>query len=541
MIMNNNLMEALNDCSENNSLNQYEGPWTFTQAAHLLRRATLGTDLNKLNKALELGMEKSVDLLLENIDTPQPPLNYDYNNDTNVPIGASWIDAPFHAANNYMTRSFRAWNAGRQLSNEFNIREKMVMFWHNHFVIEAQTVNDPRYQYRYISLFYDNPTGNFKDLVDKVTIDPAMLRYLNGNQNRRQSPNENYARELFELFTLGKGALAGPGDYTTFTEEDVRAAARVLTGWQDAGYRNQNTSVISVNFNNNRHDTGSKQFSHRFANAVITNEGPLEYKKLIDIIFLKPETAEFICRKIYRWFVYYKIDEQVESNVVKSLAAELKSANFEIKPVLRKLLMSQHFYDVQLYGCIIKSPIEFISNIGSVLKIRPNNNSLLQQYRLWFSLAQTQRNLQMEYFNAPDVAGWKPYYQEPGYNQLWINPVSIQSRSAAVLRLVLNENNGVNFIGTYDVIPLIDSFSNPYDINDILFELNAVMVPYPFTEMQISAIKEVILPGLPDYEWTLEYELHKSNPNNVQIRRSLEQKFRSMLAYIMQMPEYQLS
>jgi uncharacterized protein (DUF1800 family) len=531
----------ITDCAETNSLCPYEGPWSVVQAAHLLRRTTFGLDHSKLYQALQLGMEKSVDKLLEDLPFPELPVNYDYNSDANVPIGSTWVEAPFHTANGYMSRSFRAWNVGRQLANEFNIREKMVMFWHNHFVIEAQPVNDPRYQYRNISIFMEHPLGNFKDMVDRVTVDPAMLRYLNGNQNRRQSPNENYARELFELFTLGKGQLAGPGDYTTFTEEDVRAAARVLTGWQDIGYRNQNTGNITVNYVNNRHDTGIKQFSHRFGNAVINNEGNQEYKRLIDLIFTKEETAEFICRKLYRWFVYYKIDEQIDSQIIKVMAANLRAANFEIKPVIRKLLMSQHFFDTQLSGCLVKNPIEFITHMASLLKIRPTNNTLLQQYRLWFSIAQTQRNLQMEYFNAPDVAGWKPYYQEPGYNQLWINPVSIQSRAAAVIRIVLNENNGVNFTGTYDVIPLIDSLSNPFDINDILAELNSLMMSYPFTDPQLLAIKEVILPGLPDYEWTLEYELHKQQPNNVQIRRSLEQKFRSMLVYMMQMPEYQLS
>lgn len=539
-IMRSEELETINDCAETISLRPYQGPWTAVQAAHLLRRATFGVDKVKLQTAIDLGLEGAVDKLLEDLSFPELPLNYDYALDPNVPVGDTWVNAPFYGANGYMSRSFRAWIVGRQLSNEFNLREKMVLFWHNHFVVESRDVNDPRYLFRYIKIFIENPFGSFRDLVEKVTLDPAMLRYLNGNQNRRQSPNENFARELFELFTLGKGELAGPGDYTTFTEDDVRAAARVLTGWQDVGYRNSQTFNISVNYVNNRHDTGSKQFSHRFGNAIINNEGNQEYKRLIDLIFRKSETAEFICRKLYRWFVYYKIDETIESEIIQELAADLRAADYSIKPVLKKLLSSQHFYDAQLRGCMAKSPVEFISHMVSLIKLRPNNTTLLQQYRFWLSIAQLQRSMQMEYFNAPDVAGWKAYYQEPTFNQLWINPVSIQNRAEVVTRIVLDEKNGINFNGTYDVIPLIDSFSNPFDINEILDELNRLILPYPFTESQKKAIKEVVLPGLPDYEWTLEYELYKNNPDNVQVKRSLEQKFRMMLWYIMQMPEYQL-
>ncbi|MBK9745017.1 MAG: DUF1800 family protein [Saprospiraceae bacterium] len=117
------------------------------------------------------------------------------------------------------------------LKGDANIREKMTMFWHNHFV--TADINDPRYNYIYISLLRKNALGNFKQLTKDITIDPAMLNYLNGRDNTGQAPNENYARELMELFTLWQSPLAGPGDYTTYTEDDIKEMARVLTGWID--------------------------------------------------------------------------------------------------------------------------------------------------------------------------------------------------------------------------------------------------------------------------------------------------------------------
>ena len=133
------------------------------------------------------------------------------------------------------TNSLKAWNFNTLVESGVNIREKLVLFWHNHFAIQISVARDPNFAYHYSKLLRDSSLGNFKDLVGKITIDSWMLDYLNGHTNRLNSPNENYARELFELFTIGKGDLAGPGDYTTFTETDVVEAAKVLTGWRYFG------------------------------------------------------------------------------------------------------------------------------------------------------------------------------------------------------------------------------------------------------------------------------------------------------------------
>ena len=294
----------------NSGLDPYTGTWEYEQAAHLLRRTTYGPTYGQIKDAVQSGMEAVVAQLLTVSPMPAPPLNYDNDQDPNVAIGDTWIDAPYSLTVNlkgYRRRSLAGWTMELMAIEELSVREKMTLFWHNHFVIAD--INDPKFVYKYITLLRENALGNFRDLVKKVTIDPSMLRYLNGNQNTKVAPNENYARELMELFTLGKGELAGPGDYTTFTEDDVVAMARVLTGWRDVGFNTVEFIPVDSVFVLNRHDTDPKQLSHRFDNVIINNNNDQEYADLIDIIFQKDEVSKFICRKLYRWFVYYNIDD----------------------------------------------------------------------------------------------------------------------------------------------------------------------------------------------------------------------------------------
>ena len=359
----------------NSGLDPYTGTWGYEQAAHLLRRTTYGPTYSRIKDAEQNGMENVVTQLLTVDPLPAPPLNYDNDEDPNVAIGETWIDAPYLQTSNlqnYRRRSLSGWTMGLMANEGVSITEKMVLFWHNHFV--TADINDPKFIYKYITLLRENALGNFKDLVKKVTIDPAMLRYLNGNENSKIAPNENYARELMELFTLGKGELAGPGDYTTYTEDDVVAVAKVLTGWRDVGYFTLEFNPVDSVFVPNRHDTDPKQLSNRFDDVIINNNNELEYSDLIDIIFQKEEVSKFICRKLYRWFVYYNIEDDVELNVIVPMAQILVDNNFEISPVLEALFRSEHFYDVENYGCMIKNPMDFTMAMINQFEVQISND-----------------------------------------------------------------------------------------------------------------------------------------------------------------------
>jgi len=530
-------IQSLEECATG-SIEQYSGPWGVRQAAHLLRRTVYGANLSQITEMASLDVGTAVDLLLAELAMPEGPQNYDFESDPNVSVGQSWVNAPFYALNNYQFRSMNAWTAGRMLSGELNLREKMVLFWHNHFPVGD--ILDARFLYRYNSTLRRFALGNFKQLTKEITVDPAMLRYLNGNQNTRNAPNENYARELLELFTVGKGDLAGPGDYTTFTEADVTAMAKCLTGWRDVGYRSALIGTIGNQFRAGQHDTTQKQLSHRFGGAIIPNAGQDEYANLIDVVFQSPHVALHICRKLYRYFVYYQIDDQVETHIIRPMAEAFEASGFDIKEPLSLLLKSEHFFDIENEGCIIKNPWEFLTNVIVPFNLRPNPD-LASTYRFWLAVFQYASLLQMQFYAPPDVAGWKAYYQSPSYYQLWLSSVSIilrQNLTSAILAAGVN-TGGIRI--DINVLDLINGLPDPFDVNEVLKSIQTMTLPKSFSDNQLAVIKDILIPGLPDYEWTIEYNLYLENPNNVIIRRALEAKIRAMLNYLFKMPEYQLS
>jgi uncharacterized protein (DUF1800 family) len=524
------------------SLLPYSGSWTTQQAAHLLRRTTFGPSISQIQQATQIGLDNTIALLFNPQPLPEPPLNPNNQNDPNVPVGDTWINAPYLATVNlqgYRNTSLRAWNFSLILSEGISIRGKMTLFWHNHFAIN--NINDPKFVYKYITLLRSSALGNFRQLVKEVTIDPAMLRFLNGNQNTRNAPNENYARELLELFTLGKGPAVGPGDYTTFTEQDVLQIARVLTGWRDRGFNSvvAGTPVESF-FLNSAHDTGTKQLSHRFNNAAVTNQGADEYAFLIDLIFQKEEVAYFIARKLYRWFVYYVIDEPTEAMVIEPMAQLLINNNYEIRPALEALLRSEHFFDSLNKGPMIKNPLDFVA--GTLKQFNITFSPLLnRKYNAWNSLFRLTIPMQMEYFNPPDVAGWKAYYQEPVFYRTWINSATLAPRMAFVRQLATTGYVYNTVRHVINVLELVESLSDPTDPNTLIGDLAAWLYPQALSAGQLAYLKEVLIPGLPDYEWTIEYNDYLSNPADAELRMAVESKLRDLMVAMLSMPEYHLS
>jgi uncharacterized protein (DUF1800 family) len=526
----------------NTAFEAYTGEWTFELAAHLLKRTTLGPTRQTIQESVALGMEQTVEQLFEEQPLPEPPLNYDNDQDPNVPIGETWIHAVNLRNTNlrpYRHRSLRAWMIGQMLQEGISIREKLTLFWHNHFAIN--NIQEPRYLYVYISLLRENAWGNFKQLVKDITIDPSMLRFLNGRQNSLRAPNENYARELLELFSIGKGELAGPGDYSTFTEDDVREIARALTGWVDTGYNGRDPDVpVGAQFVPARHDEGAKQLSHRFNDAVIENAGAAEYANVVDIIFQQDEVARHICRKLYRWFVFYQIDDIIESDVIEPMAQVLIANNYEIRPALIALLQSQHFHDFAMRGAMIKNPVDFTISTFKQLDFAFSED-LEQKYHTWYRIFIHMRLQQMELFNLPEVAGWKAYYQEPLFYRTWINATTFPIRMALTDQA---STRGFTIRGhhlEFQALDLVNNLDNPSDINALLNDLIVLLFPMTITDDQIAALKEILIPGLPDFEWTVEYLKYQEDPEDPELKRIIDAKIRLLIQAMLSMAEFYLS
>jgi len=434
-------------------LTAYMGPWTIREASHLLRRTTFGPNQAMIEEALTLGRAGTVKMLFDKTVPSPPPVRYTLDEaipgvdiypvlkDPDVAFGETWVNEPpykDYGDDNFLRQilssrqtSMFAWNVINKFKSELNLMPKLWCFWHNHFVVADFTL--PLEMYQYARLIEDHAKGNFRQFTKDMTINVSMLRYLNGNENTKRAPNENYARELLELFTVGKGELAGPGDYSTFTESDVIEIAKILTGWQINGA--QLRQKLEAIFVRSRHDRTNKTLSHRFDNAVITNADDQEYAQLIDVIFQQDAVALHICRKLYRYFLNYEITAKVEEDVIGPMAQILVANDYEIEPALTALLSSNHFYGEEAIGCMIKNPYDYIVSATKGLNFGLSNEVSPDHFfsTIYYIIAGEQG---MQPFFHLDVAGWKAYYQEPLYYRHWINTVFLPRRNNIAKSLI---------------------------------------------------------------------------------------------------------
>lgn len=551
-------------------LEKYTGPWTSTEAAHLLRRATFGASLQVIQTAVNDGLNATIQKLIHTqLPSAEPgPLNhlpdFDPTTDPFVPKGQPWAakvdgqwkvtgyktgDTNLGAILQYRKASLRSWVIENLLREGISVREKMTLFWHNHFVTSG--ISDPILEFRYFSTLRENALGNFRELTKLMTIDPAMLIYLNGNENTSSAPNENYARELLELFTIGKGPLIASGDYSHYTEQDIQESARILTGWRlnllalysPVVYFDNNV----VRFLSSNHDHGIKKLSYHFGEATFSDAAGNEYAQLVDTIFHQRTCAEFLARKLYRWFLYYEITASAEQNVIQPLATLIFDSNYDIKPALEALLGSEHFFEAQSMGPLIKNPLDFVLSALKMFSVQlpadvPTRYSLL--YDLFFS----DRNryglsgMQMLYFGIPEVAGWKAFYQEPAYNRFWINAATLNARTE-FLRTVASGKDAAGNPSPYalDVLQVAAQMPNALQPGALIAGLSDLMYPQHLDPEQLDALRAILLPGLPDFEWSVEYGDFLANPHDQALRDAVETKLRRLMEAMLSMPEFYLS
>lgn len=523
----------------NTGLSAFSPPLGNSEITHLLKRVLFGTKQSDISKFQGKTLDEILDLLLIPEPSPSPPIN-NYNDtnytDPNVALGATWVNSPLDGNNTTRRNtSFKSWWIGLMLNQGTSIHEKMILFWHNHFATETIDINDPRYSYKHHMLIRNLALGNFKTLVKEITLDPGMLRYLNGYLNNKTSPDENYARELQELFTLGKGPKSN------YTENDVKQAARVLTGYT------VNSTTISSSFDPNKHDTGNKQFSTFYNNAIITGKtgtnGTTELDELINLIFQQPEVALFICRKLYRFFIYYEIDEATETNVITPLATIFRNNNYEIKPVLKALFSSEHFFDPVNRACLIKSPIDFCVGLCREFNISfPISSDIISQYYMHDYIRTQASNMQQNIGDPPSVAGWPAYHQEPQYHELWINADTLPRRNQFSDIMISNgyTRNGKKI--NIDILSFVDNLPNPSEPNTLISDCLSIIYAIEVSQEVKIFLKSILLSGQStDSYWTGAWLTYKANVNIAANKAIVLTRLQAMFKYLMNLPEYQLS
>ncbi len=371
---------------------------------HLLWRAAFGPMAENAESLDTISQKKLWELLVKTSEKMPEKMNVSQNLIDTYFAGAKEMDGMKRSE---LTREQRkeiqdmsreglkklniAW-LDKMVNSQSQLREKMSLFWHGHF---ACRVNNSYFQQELLHVIRENALGNFKDMLMAVSKSPAMLQFLNNQQNRKQHPNENFAREVMELFTMGRG---------NYTENDVKEAARAFTGW---GFNPRGEFV----FRPNQHDNGNK--------TVLGKTGNFDGDEIIKLLTEQKQTARFITKKLYKYFVNDTIDEAK----VEWLSNRFYQNGYEIKKLLEDIYTSDWFYAEKNMGTKIKSPVELLVGIRRLLPMQMEND----QAQLLF-----QRTLGQVLFFPPNVAGW------PG-GKSWIDSSSLMLRLRIPQILTANE------------------------------------------------------------------------------------------------------
>ncbi len=379
--------------------------WSRDRAAHLLERAGFGGTPQEIDRLAGLTPQEAVEWLVNYqavANDHLPPFDESNIFDPPVePFPKSRIDAvriarangeamgvkikpggdrPLQPVVNRFFYWLRAdyleirraaqWWANRMLNSKRPLEEKLALFWHGHFATSDTKLRDYRKSLKQLALFYEHGNGHFRDLLIGVAKDPAMLVYLDAGENIKGSPNENFSREILELFTLGVG---------NYTETDIREAARAFTGWTNDGLR----FVVKPEL----HDHGQKTFLGRTGN--------FDGVGIIDIILEQNVTARFIAAKLYRYFV----QSDPSAELIAELGKRFKAEQYDIGALLRTIFLARDFYSPPAYGTQIKSPVHLV--VSTYRKLGLNEIPGVPDFNT------VTRSLGQELFHPPNVAGWE--------------------------------------------------------------------------------------------------------------------------------------
>ncbi len=372
-----------------------------------------------------------------------------------------------------------------------------------------------------------------------------MLNYLDNTNNNANNPNENYAREFLELFTILKGPQIGEGDYTNYTEIDVQQAAKVFSGFK----RQFNRSIIDPETNlpmgypnKNRHDSNDKIFSHAFNNQVITGrdtkEGMFqELDDFVEMVFSEVETAKAYCRRLYRYYVKSEWDEEVERDIISPLAEKLIQDDYEILPVVKTLLCSEHFYDAddtnaedEIIGSIVKSPLQLLSEVCSIFNVsfpNPTTDPLRYYVNFFFYFVHNSylNGAGMDLYNPDSVAGYPANYQEPDYDRHWFSSNTLIARYKMIESLIYTTNtiSGGKIYAELDTVLFVkNTIENPADSNSLVTEISELLYPESIDALRKDYFINILIDGFNASYWTNAWNEYLSSGDTTTVKSRLD-------------------
>ena len=376
--------------------------WTYDTAAHLAARAGFGESPSRLEQWTQQGMEATIQQLLHpDNDTTPPPTSLvpdqfaelrEQVRDATSPDEKMQARRALRQATNQQLYDLINWWTRRMLTTPAPLVEKMTLFWHGHFATSGLKVRSPYKLWQQNETFRHYALGNFGTLTKAISRDPAMMVYLDLQTSRSEHPNENFARELMELFTLGEG---------NYSEPDIKESARAFTGYRIDRFE-------EFRFVRNQFDGGAKTFLQQIGNW--------NGDQIIDIILKQPAAAKFISNKLWKFFAY----EDADSQLIDKLA-ELFRQNYEIRPLLETIFSSEEFYSPRAQDAIVKSPVQYVVESGRTLGVNlPGGRTLFAVYRRMGQVP----------FYPPNVKGWEG-------GKSWISTATLTFRYQLARQLVL--------------------------------------------------------------------------------------------------------
>ncbi len=555
----------------NKTLAPYTGEFGDAQKKHLLKRTMVGYASRHLKDLEGLTMDEAVDLIMTPHEIGEPINNYYHqfsaeeyketygNND--VAPGEPFISKPCirvegkqdELSGNERKAAIESWLHSSIYNQTTTICWKLFLFLHN--LTPVVETGPYKYRYAYIRLIFEGSYRNYRDFIFDLTVDPSMLEYLNLRMSRKETPDENYAREVQELFTVGKRP------FSKYTEGDVAAAARILVGWgQDDGRLlfGEGWKPQPV-FDPWNHDTSDKQFSEFYGNKFIQGregeEGAEELHEFLDMLFETDEVSIYLARRLFQFFVYPILTNYVEENIILPLANDLKNNDYNLAKTLKKLLKSEYFFSEELYDSLFKSPYDFTMGLYKEFNILNGDYTYwvdgkgpvysqfsedidrfdekifdlnFKTFGMFRSFGWNIQQQGMRILNPPSVSGWKAYYQEPVYDFFWLNSVTIKAKKAiseGLSKWGVYVENGYNM--RFSLSDFISSFEKPDDLNSFLEELTDRFLAGPIPDQAIERIRKSALGDeLDESYWTEavnQYISNSSKNNYITLKNRLEQ------------------